>query len=863
MKVVHLIVLLALATPAWAQATLEATPSQSAPAGSTVVVKWSGPNGPGDFVTVVRNGARPNDYLDYRQTSDGRKPVNPVSIVLPAEPGAYEIRYVRGNPRSVLTSVPYEVTAITATLEGPAIVAPGARFEVSWLGPNGGRDWVTIVASGAAVRTYGSYVDARNGRADDKSGRRVATLLAPKQPGRYEVRYVQQGTRVIGTRTIEVGVVAAAPPALTTGSPTASLQGWSGSIRCSLTSGADHQTQTWTLTGAPRVEGDVAHYAATWSVTGAGSETRGLPMGDTLHQSWQTNITAVPAAITVTTRPAEKRLTFATSHARLQGQAVVQRFVLNLAGQEVPGASVSTSAPVMEMPLPPIDAADGTAVAGSSSPSVTVPIAPFQPAGVQTTASCTWSFTWGTVTPLAPVSSDPSRGRSPIGPFEPISQFTPAIPAAPPTSPTATTPAPTTSGPLAPPANAGAAGLAGARPGATGNVLSTTPPDLPPPATPGNLRAQVAGGSVIVEWDIHGIYSGYHSFTVTRNGVAASKRWLGTTFIDVVPAPGEYTYRIRGHGHSSHPNTSLPESTSVETQLTVRVPPWRGWKERYRIVANAVRVNQTTNEDLLIADGRGDEIYVHTHVDLVQRPVNPCEGKANCSASGTLDPTVVGRWRIESPVYGDPDRPASEGRVRAGSLNPGGLAAGDLVPTRSAPYDPSTAFTTPTTTALPQIVWEGELEFGLRGRFLLVTPSVWEYDGNRAKIEAWKSRSEMIRDETYQRSDALSLEPYAWLLTSYLQAGVDTAIGADVNGSYRGRTMVVTPEAIEKLLAAGSQNGLAAGALAFNFVDQSALRGNYTLYMRFERLPSPPVSVSSFTPSCSGGQTLQADGHCR
>ena len=45
-------------------ATLEITPGGSAPAGSTITVKWSGPNGPGDYITVVRRGAKPNRVGD-------------------------------------------------------------------------------------------------------------------------------------------------------------------------------------------------------------------------------------------------------------------------------------------------------------------------------------------------------------------------------------------------------------------------------------------------------------------------------------------------------------------------------------------------------------------------------------------------------------------------------------------------------------------------------------------------------------------------------------------------------------------------------------------------------------------------------
>ena len=185
-------------------AAIDVAPPGTAAAGSTVTVKWSGPNGPGDYITVVPSGAGPFQYLDYKQTSNGRAPVNPVLLVLPAEPGAYEIRYVSGNPRRVLATVPYEVTSVAASIEGPATIAPGARFEIAWMGPDNHGDWVTIVAPDAAVRVYGSYIDVRSGRADEKTGRRSATLLAPVKPGRYELRYVQQGRLVIGTRTIDV-----------------------------------------------------------------------------------------------------------------------------------------------------------------------------------------------------------------------------------------------------------------------------------------------------------------------------------------------------------------------------------------------------------------------------------------------------------------------------------------------------------------------------------------------------------------------------------------------------------------------------------------------------------------------------------
>jgi Ca-activated chloride channel homolog len=67
---------------------------------------------------------------------------------------------------------------------------------VSWTGPNNRGDWLTIVPPGAVPASYASYVDAIRGS--------PKALTAPAAPGRYEVRYVLRGKRVIAARPIEV-----------------------------------------------------------------------------------------------------------------------------------------------------------------------------------------------------------------------------------------------------------------------------------------------------------------------------------------------------------------------------------------------------------------------------------------------------------------------------------------------------------------------------------------------------------------------------------------------------------------------------------------------------------------------------------
>lgn len=425
-------------------AVLEATPGKSAPAGSTVAVKWKGPNGPGDYITIVGAGAPANAYLDYKPTSDGRAPVNPVSLVLPAKPGAYEIRYVLGNPRRVLASVPFVVTEVTATLEAPERVMPEAKFDVAWLGPNNAGDWVTIVAADAPVSAYLSYVDARNGRTDDKTTRRVATLRAPPKTGSYELRYVQQGKSVIGRRAIEVTTAPPAPPGSggapakpsTDGGGLSQAEGtvnaWSGWARCEIqtrTTGQtnthyeDSQTQTWTISGPGTIDGGGTRYPATWSVTGTGamrtswSGPGSNPNGDHMESVWEHRISGVAAPLLVTHRASDNKVVLSSAHARLQSPVTVQRWIGNDAGTVIsPGSQTSFPEPIFELTLPAIDdAATSTRLSGSSSPVVSYPVSPLQPANAGATASCTWLFEKGVVfTPLEPPPAPvPTRKKFP------------------------------------------------------------------------------------------------------------------------------------------------------------------------------------------------------------------------------------------------------------------------------------------------------------------------------------------------------------------------------------------------------------------------------------------------------------------
>src|SRR5690606_4462273 len=109
-------------------------------------------------------------------------------------------------------------------LEAPATVTTGASFTVGWSDVLDGEDYVTIVPVGADEGGYTNYQRVR--------GDRENRLIAPAEPGLYEVRYVTRaGGRTLGSTPVEVveaemGI--AAPKQVTTGS--SFTVSWSASI---------------------------------------------------------------------------------------------------------------------------------------------------------------------------------------------------------------------------------------------------------------------------------------------------------------------------------------------------------------------------------------------------------------------------------------------------------------------------------------------------------------------------------------------------------------------------------------------------------------------------------------------------------
>lgn len=154
-------------------------------AGSVFEVSWNGPNGPGDYVTVVKSGATQWTNESYFYTRDG----SPGKLTADIEPGSYELWYVIGSDSAIKVRRPITLTPYVVTLNAPATVAKGTQFQVTWTGPNGPQDYITIVPAGSPPGTYLSYAYTNNGS--------PVTLTAPTDSGSYEIWYASDRVKAL------------------------------------------------------------------------------------------------------------------------------------------------------------------------------------------------------------------------------------------------------------------------------------------------------------------------------------------------------------------------------------------------------------------------------------------------------------------------------------------------------------------------------------------------------------------------------------------------------------------------------------------------------------------------------------------
>ncbi|MEM9234511.1 MAG: VWA domain-containing protein, partial [Pseudomonadota bacterium] len=174
-----------------ATATLEA--KSSAIAGELVSVEFTGPKpASGDFITVTAPDAAETKFNSYDYTKQG----SPAEIRMPLDAGDYELRFVQWN-KKVLARRPISVTPASATIDGPATAMANELIEVAFTGPPpGSGDYIAVAKTDAEVRQYESYGYVAQGS--------PAKFRMPRDPGNYELRYIQGNKKILVRAPITV-----------------------------------------------------------------------------------------------------------------------------------------------------------------------------------------------------------------------------------------------------------------------------------------------------------------------------------------------------------------------------------------------------------------------------------------------------------------------------------------------------------------------------------------------------------------------------------------------------------------------------------------------------------------------------------
>ncbi len=173
------------------------TAADTAAMGSELDITWEGPDGARDYITVVPPDAEDKKYGKYVYTKHG----NPIKLVMPDQPGTYELRYVSGQSGKVQARRPVEITEVSVVIDAPESAPMGRELKFAWEGPDGKGDYITVVPPETEDRKYGKYTYTRHGS--------PMKLVMPDSPGEYELRYVSnQSNSVLARRLIVIEAVA-------------------------------------------------------------------------------------------------------------------------------------------------------------------------------------------------------------------------------------------------------------------------------------------------------------------------------------------------------------------------------------------------------------------------------------------------------------------------------------------------------------------------------------------------------------------------------------------------------------------------------------------------------------------------------
>ncbi len=173
------------------EAEVSLTAPDEVPIASNVVVGWTGPGARYDEVQVfdpAARGGRGHVVDNKRVLDNGDAGKREVTVIAPAKPGDYQLRYWNGDTNAALAPRPLKVVAAEVALQAPASVPAASYFTVGWTGPGARYDEVQVQDPNDRGGR-GKVVDNQRVQTDKGYDLRQVTMTAPARPGRYELRY--------------------------------------------------------------------------------------------------------------------------------------------------------------------------------------------------------------------------------------------------------------------------------------------------------------------------------------------------------------------------------------------------------------------------------------------------------------------------------------------------------------------------------------------------------------------------------------------------------------------------------------------------------------------------------------------------
>ena len=257
---------------------------------------------------------------------------------------------------------------------------------------------------------------------------------------------------------------------------------------------------------------------------------------------------------------------------------------------------------------------------------------------------------------------------------------------------------------------------------------------------------------------------------------------------------------------------------------------------RFRVILAGFTVHNQTWDHAWEVDGKADEVYVRADVRLTDVQGN-----------------ILLQSEPRSQVMGDTNGFPPPARVQAGSASGmGGLRSGDSFPSTN-PWQQQGALQM---NRPPMLLFEGEVVQGQNAAVII--PSIWEWDGGTDMFNEWgqllvtngpaitaavmdiinATQGTTLPSAVIKTSLEMGLPALFSLASGIMGQAKDRPIGmiAENNGYAFNAKMLVLTEATAEL-ATITDFGRGPGVLEMNYKDDARLTGDYTLYLKVEKVP--------------------------